>query len=378
MRSKKSIPLIGITLGDPAGVGPEVIVKALARAPKPGRFLVIGDKTAFRFGRGALSSGYDFYDLKMVARGDIVVGKGNEASARASLAYIDAGITLLRQGAIQALVTGPVCKEGISQILHCQTSPLTRQKKGGGRSSPRPGGCSESGANAERGLAPLEEVRSHCKNLSDGARGKHFQGHTEYLAEAFGVKNFEMMFVGRTLRTIVVTRHVPLAKVSSLITREKMLTTLRLGQEAMTKFFIMNRPRIAVCGLNPHAGEGGSIGREEIDVIIPAMNQAKAEGIEVQGPFAADTIFCPTMAKNFDLIISMYHDQGLVGVKALYFKELVNMTVGLPFIRTSPAHGTAFNIAGKNQADPSSMAAALNLAARLGALKAKSSARVAG
>lgn len=314
MKKPRSLPCVGITLGDPAGIGPEVIAHALTddHLSSNVTFALIGDKTIFnRYVRKLPKNVLFSYDLNACRPHDISIGHGDKISAEASLRYIDKAIDLLKHNAIHAIVTGPVSKEGISQL------------------------------------------------------GKHFQGHTEYLAEAFGVKNFEMMFVGGNLRTIVVTRHVPLKQVSRLITTVKVFSTIQLAHGTLANDFRTTKPRIAVCGLNPHAGEGGSIGKEEIDHIIPAIQLAQKAGMQVQGPFPADTIFCPHLSRQFDVIISMYHDQGLVAIKALHFARLVNMTVGLPFIRTSPAHGTAFNIAGQNKADPSSMKAALRLAAQL-------------
>jgi len=319
----KTKPLIGITLGDPAGVGPEVVAKTLAskKLSSRARFLIIGEQAILRQYRKKFPANVFFHDLNIAKPADITVGNGNTISARTALACLEEAVHLLKGKKIQALVTAPVSKENISSL------------------------------------------------------GSHFQGHTEYLAEAFGVKNVEMMFVGDQVRTIVATRHIPLNAVSRAITRDKILATIKLGHMALQKFFKITQPRIAVCGLNPHAGEGGTIGSEEITQIIPAIATAKKSGLNVSGPFAADTLFNPSITQNFDLIIAMYHDQGLVGIKALYFNELVNMTVGLPFIRTSPAHGTAFTLAGKNKADPASMAAAVNLAAKLALLQGPQKAR---
>jgi 4-hydroxythreonine-4-phosphate dehydrogenase len=227
------------------------------------------------------------------------------------VAYIEKAIELLKQKEITALVTAPVCKETITAL------------------------------------------------------GKNFHGHTEFLAEAFRVTNFDMMFVTKTLRTVIVTRHLALREVSPALTGEKIGQTIHLANDALQKYFRIKRPRIAVCGVNPHAGEGGTIGREELTTIIPAIEKAKAKGLLISGPLSADTLFTPMVAKDYDVIIAMYHDQGLIPVKTLYFRNVVNLTIGLPFIRTSPAHGTAFNIAGRNKADPSSMMESIRLAARL-------------
>jgi 4-hydroxythreonine-4-phosphate dehydrogenase len=173
------------------------------------------------------------------------------------------------------------------------------------------------------------------------------------------------MFVSGTLKTVVVTRHIPLAEVPSAITETKVFQTIALTQHSLQRYFKIKNPKIAVCGLNPHAGEGGKMGGEEIEKISPAIQKAQSQGIDAQGPFPADTIFAAGIREKYDAIVAMYHDQGIIPPKTLSFSNLVNMTIGLPFIRTSPAHGTAFNIAGKNQADPASMEAAIRLAAQL-------------
>ena len=192
---------------------------------------------------------------------------------------------------------------------------------------------------------------------------KNFMGHTEYLASAFGVKNFDMMFITPHLRLTIVTRHVPLKQVPGLITQKAVFDSIVLMAKTLKEKFKIRNPKIAVLGLNPHAGEAGLLGSEDIKRILPAIRQANSQGINAKGPLPADTFFA--FPKGFDGIISMYHDQGLAPFKGLYMKELVNFTAGLPFVRTSPAHGTAFDIVGKNKADPSSMMAAIKLACEL-------------
>ena len=309
----KSRPkMIGITLGDPCGIGPEVVAKALAKSSLKSRThcVVIGDARVFRWYSKSLPK-ITFVDLKNCPPENFTLGKPNPVAARASMEYLHQGIVLLKQKKITALVTAPVCKEAICAL------------------------------------------------------GIPFQGHTEFLASAFEVKNFGMMFVTENLKTILVTRHVALNAVSCALNPENIYETIHLLSSALKKYFKMNHPRIAVCGLNPHAGEGGTIGTEEITKIIPAIHRARKNGMKVLGPFAADTLFVPQFLKEFDGIVAMYHDQGLIPIKTLYFSKLVNLTVGLPFIRTSPAHGTAFDIAGKNKADHTSMTEAIKLAEQL-------------
>ena len=310
--SQMKKPVIGITMGDPAGIGPEVIQKAL-RDPalhKLGHFVIIGDfKTFSRYQKKPLSN-IQFLDLKNTGK-KTIFGKVTKENGRASLEYLDTALSLLKAKQISALVTGPLCKEAVQLV----------------------------------------------------SRG--FTGHTEYLASFFNIKKYEMMFVVDDLKIVVTTRHIPLAEVSKKITKASIYDTITMTAQSLQNFFKIRNPRIAVCGLNPHAGEGGRIGKEEIKIIIPAIKKAQKQFPKVCGPFAADTLFCPFNLKNFDAVISMYHDQGLIPIKSASFSKLVNFTLGLPVIRTSPAHGTAFDIVGKDKADPCPMKESIKLAARL-------------
>ena len=293
--SKKNIV---ITMGDPKGIGPEVIQKALAKKSllALGNFIVVGDKKIL----GRMPSVVGVVDLPYKSAGE------------GSLKFLDKAILLIKGGVADALVTAPLSKEAVS--------------------------------------------RCH----------KDFVGHTEYLAEAFDVKDFDMMFVAPHMRLTIATRHVPLKEVPGLITQKAVFDSVALMAKTLKDNFRIKRPKIAVLGLNPHAGEGGLLGHEDRQFIEPAIRKAKAQGINVKGPFPADTFFAfPKDDNPYDGIIAMYHDQGLAPLKGIYMKELVNFTAGLPFIRTSPAHGTAFDIAGKNKADPASMIAAINLAIKL-------------
>ncbi len=312
MLKSRSKP-VAITLGDPAGIGPEVAAKAIQSSAirKLKNLLIIGEFNHFQRHCPQLPSNCTFLDLKNLPKSGWRIGKPSRICAQASLDYLESACALIQRGQARALVTAPVCKEAI--------------------------------------------------NLLD----RHFHGHTEYLAEAFHVKKFGMMFVGGGIKTILVTRHLPIKAVSSALSTQNILETIRLAQGALKSFFKIARPSIGVTGLNPHAGEGGTLGREEITTIIPAIQKAQRLGIRVQGPLSGDTAFTPHVAKQFDALVTMYHDQGLIAVKAKDWDRLVNLTVGLPFIRTSPAHGTAFNIAGQNRANPQSMIAAIELADRL-------------
>jgi 4-hydroxythreonine-4-phosphate dehydrogenase len=207
------------------------------------------------------------------------------------------------------------------------------------------------------------------KALKDGA-GFAFPGHTEYLAHLAGVPRVVMMLASPLLRVVPVTIHIPLADVPRALTADLIEETARITAAALSRDFGIARPRIAVAGLNPHAGEQGAMGREEIEMISPALERLRAEGMEIAGPLPADTMFHAQARARYDAALTMYHDQGLIPLKALDFARGVNVTLGLPFVRTSPDHGTAYDIAGTGQADPTSLIEALNLATDMAARRA--------
>ena len=279
---------IGITFGDVAGIGPEVVRKALAsgKLDKRFRYEVIGESL------------------------QVPLGQVSAKAGRAAAKWVVEGTQRCLSGELAALVTAPLNKEG----LH--------------------------------------------------AAGYDFPGHTELLAKLTRTKKFAMMMVGGGMRVALVTIHIPLAKVSAALTKQKILDVITLSHTAMRRLGF-SKPRIAVAGLNPHAGEGGAFGREEINVIGPAVRAAAKKGIDARGPMAADALFVLARQKKFDAEVVMYHDQGLIPLKLWAFESGVNWTIGLPIIRTSPDHGTAYDIAGKGIADPSSMIAAINFAAKL-------------
>ena len=278
---------IGVTLGDPAGVGPEVVAAALDSMELPEGISV---------------------DVIGSAEGH-TPGQATEASARAALEAMEESARRLLAGEIQAVVTGPVCKHALHRV------------------------------------------------------GFEFPGQTEFFAARAGVENFAMCLTGGALTVALVTAHVPLARVASLLSVEEIVRVGRLLQD----FLILRgkkNPRIAVAGLNPHAGEQGDMGREEIDIIAPAVACLSQMGNFV-GPLPPDTLFHRAVEGDFDGVLCMYHDQGLIPLKLHAFHEGVNVTLGLPFIRTSPDHGTAFDIAGRGVARPDSMRQAIRLAAEL-------------
>ena len=203
--------------------------------------------------------------------------------------------------------------------------------------------------------------------------GYHYPGLTEFLAELTNTKSYTMMLTGRLLKVVLATIHCPLEEVPKKLSRKGIIKTIELASESLQVFFGIARPRIGVAALNPHAGEGGLLGEQELKIIKPAVRQARQKGIEVSGPLPADTLFYFAVKGQFDAIICMYHDQGLIPLKMLHFTDAVNVTLGLPIIRTSVDHGTAYGIAGKGIADPASMIAALKLAAKMARIKEKGS-----
>ncbi|MEX0744012.1 MAG: 4-hydroxythreonine-4-phosphate dehydrogenase PdxA, partial [Phycisphaeraceae bacterium] len=242
------------------------------------------------------------------------VHRPTKQGGQASLRFLDDAVTATRkpieEGGVDAIVTAPVCKESW-QMASCR-----------------------------------------------------FPGHTEFLQHRTKSKRVAMMFQAPKLNVVLATMHVALMDIRNLLTIGRVFDPIELGHAAMQQIGVPS-PRIAVCGLNPHASENGQFGDEERRVIKPAIDMARDLGIDAQGPFPADTVFGPAINGKFDLVVAMYHDQGLIPVKMLAFDEAVNITLGLPIIRTSPDHGTAFNIVGKNQANPGSMQAAIRLAAKL-------------
>lgn len=321
---------IAVTLGDGNGIGPEVTLKALQdpRVAAAGRVLLIGSSAGLQGAasllglpapRTVLSVEESLAVRDRVAFLDPCPGDESpwrpgavEASASAVAAEaIRVAVRGCLDGALRAVVTAPICKEGFARA------------------------------------------------------GIGFPGHTEFLARLTRTRTFAMMLFGGPLRVVLVTRHDPIAEVPRLLTRSLILKHLRLTAQSLP-WLGVKQGRIAVCGLNPHAGEGGTIGREEIEVIAPAVRAAKREGLPVEGPLPADTVFHAAARGDYAAVVAMYHDQGLAPLKLIAFDEGVNVTLGLPIVRTSPDHGTAFGIAGKGLANPSSMIEAIRHAAAIG------------
>ena len=304
-----------ITMGDPAGIGPEVVLKALRdeKIQQLANFLIIGNSGVF------------------------------EKTAHLSKIKLKKGITLLDTGVISKLVFGQAIPAYGKVALHCIKEALQLIKA------------------KEIDILVTAPLNKHTINQA----GYNFRGHTEYLAGATKTKNFAMMLLGGPLRVVLVTRHIALKDVARTLTAKQIYQTLRLTTDALRRYFGISHPRIGVCGLNPHCGDEGIIGKEEIKIIQPAIVRAK-HFAKIVGPLPADALFYFALQDKFDACVAMYHDQGLIPLKMLAMHQGVNLTLGLPFVRTSPSHGTAYDIAGKNKANPGSMIAAIKLAVKIG------------
>lgn len=315
---------LAIALGDPAGIGPEIVAKAwdarFERGLPP--FFAVGDARSIeRVWDGPIArigDPHEAVDLFATAlplfsiedAGEIVPGEPNLGGARCALDSLEVAVGLARAGNAGGMVTAPIAKSQFYDI------------------------------------------------------GFVHPGQTEFIAERCGVarENVAMMLAGPTLRTVPVTIHVPLAQVPALLTTDLIVARARIAERGLQRDFGIAEPRIAVAGLNPHAGEGGALGREELEIVTPAVEQLRAEGIRIEGPLSADTMFHPRARARYDAALCLYHDQALIPIKTLHFDEGVNLTLGLPIVRTAPDHGTAFGIAGRNEADPGAMIAAILLA----------------
>jgi 4-hydroxythreonine-4-phosphate dehydrogenase len=323
-------PVIAVTMGDPAGIGPEVTAKAVAQEAVWDccRPLVVGDagvlakaaalvagRPVFRSISRASEARFDrstpdVLDLGNVDLALLRLGRVSAAAGQASVDYIERAVELARTGQAEAIATGPINKAALK------------------------------------------------------AAGIPYIGHTELLAALLGQERVTTMLATEGLRVVHVTRHVSLAEVASLITRQRVLETIRLTHVGMRRMGFP-RPRLAVAGLNPHCGDDGLVGREEIDAIGPAVEAARAEGIEAIGPIPADSIFFRAIRGEFDVVVAMYHDQGHIPIKTHGFERSITVTLGLPIVRTSVDHGTAFDIAWKGLASAESMVEAIRLAAQL-------------
>jgi 4-hydroxythreonine-4-phosphate dehydrogenase len=327
---------LGITLGDPSGIGPEVALKALqilSGEPDEFKYLLLGDAKLLTslneslginlplhpWSENIVSTEGKYFYAQAGPQLRNSITPGSSIAAESAMAALTAGAQRCLAGELHGIVTAPVNKESIIKLGHS------------------------------------------------------FTGQTEYLSDLARTGRTAMMLLGaddrdRWLRVALVTTHVPIREVADHISKAKIVQTIELAAQSCRDLGLP-RARVAVCGLNPHAGEGGKIGSEEIDTIIPAVQTGRARGIDVAGPFPADTLFYYVFRGDYDAVVAMYHDQGLVPLKMIGFESGINWTLGLPFIRTSPDHGTAYDITGQNKANPQSMLAAINLARRLAKAK---------
>ena len=317
------VPVIALTAGEPAGIGPDLCVLA-ARERQPGRLVIVGDPETLRSRARARGVAFDIpsYDpaatapvslLAIPAATPVHAGKLDPANARHVVAILDRAIDGCRSGEFDAMVTAPVQKSTINEA------------------------------------------------------GIPFTGHTEYLAERTGTRRVVMMLVGGGMRVALATTHLALADVPRALTRGMLEETLRILERDLRGRFGIARPRILVAGLNPHAGESGYLGREEIDVIAPVIDSLAREGLDVKGPFPADTLYTPKVLEGCDATLAMFHDQGLPVLKHASFGRGVNVTLGLPIVRTSVDHGTALDRAGTGEIDAGSLGEALTLGFELAA-----------
>ena len=326
------IKKIAITMGDPAGIGPEVILRALLESPEMRDFcipIVIGDRVVMEEAMHFTGLSVKLNIIRTPEEAKVTPGsvdvidlatlnsfeknKPTAEGGRASASYIRKAVELAVNKQVDAIVTAPISKEALKMA------------------------------------------------------GMNWPGHTEMIAELTGTKDYAMMLAGGPLRVILVTIHTALRNVPDLVTKDKVLKTIRLAKKACSMLGIRN-PRIAVAGLNPHAGESGIFGDEEIREIVPAIEAAALEGLQATGPFPPDIVFNKAYRGEVDIVVCMYHDQGLIPLKMIAFDKGVNVTIGLPIIRTSPDHGTAYDIAwsgSTGKADPSSMIEALKLASHM-------------
>ena len=312
-------------MGDAAGIGPEVTVKAASEKEiyDSSDIVVVGDAGTLQsaakdrlvvkpirsiagadFSRGMLN----VIDLCGIEDGKFKKGKVQAMCGRAAVRYVEHAALMALRGEVSGIVTAPWCKAAVHMA------------------------------------------------------GFEYAAHTEFLANLCGARHFAMMIAARNMRAIPVTRHIAIKDVPRNLTKKKILDAIRTGHSFLKKYGISS-PRLAAASLNPHGGEDGILGKEEKEIIIPALKKARGEGICVEGPFSPDKVFYDTAGGRFDLALAMYHDQALIPVKLLAFRKSINVTLGLPFIRTSPCHGTAFDIAWEDRADPQSMIEAIRFIA---------------
>ncbi|ACD66569.1 MAG TPA: 4-hydroxythreonine-4-phosphate dehydrogenase PdxA [Sulfurihydrogenibium sp.] len=311
---------LAITLGDPSGINSEILLKALNKLPKRNiSYVIYGSKKALEKAKKLTGVDLNIKEIKsindVVKSGiylinlydlDVEFGSSSKETGKASVVYLENAVKDVLEKKADALITLPISKQWIMES------------------------------------------------------GFPYAGHTDYLAEVSGAKEYAMVLMCKKLKVALITTHIPLKDVPSQITKEKIISKVRLINREFKEKFGISKPKIAILGLNPHASDNGNIGNEEQNIILPAVKTLREDGIEITDPLSPDTAF--NRYKDFDIYVAMYHDQGLIPLKLLCFRKAVNITLGLPFIRTSPDHGTGYDIAGKNIADPSSTIEAVELA----------------
>jgi 4-hydroxythreonine-4-phosphate dehydrogenase len=318
---------LAISLGDPSGINSEILLKALNKLPKRNiSYVIYGSKKALEKAKKLTSIDLNIKEIKsindVVKSGiylinlydlDVKFGSPSKETGKASVIYLENVVKDVLEKKADALITLPISKQWIMES------------------------------------------------------GFPYAGHTDYLAEVSGAKEYAMVLMCKKLKVALITTHIPLKDVPSQISKEKIISKVRLINREFKEKFGISKPKIAILGLNPHASDNGNIGNEELNIILPAVETLREDGIEITDPLSPDTAF--NRYKDFDIYVAMYHDQGLIPLKLLCFRKAVNITLGLPFIRTSPDHGTGYDIAGKNIADPSSTIEAVKLAILLNKVK---------
>ncbi len=303
---------IGITMGDPSGVGPAAIIKAMKKVLNLAEFFIIGDEfvlSKVHFPRNLLRKNINIVNVRTVNRKNFAFGRISAEYGEASIRYLDKALSLINSKVISGLVTCPISKESINKA------------------------------------------------------GFKYTGHTEFFSRKTGIKEPVMMLLNESIRFSLVTRHISIKKLPKAITQEKIAHVIRETKRTLIRDFMIHRPKLVVCGLNPHASDNGLLGDEENKIIKPVVNNMRRAGFLIEGPLSADVAIYKALSRDFDAVIAMNHDQALIPLKVTGGRSGVNMTLNLPFVRTSPLHGTAFDIARNPQSvDPQSLIAAINLA----------------
>ncbi len=307
-------PTVAVTLGDPAGVGPEIAARLChdAGSAEAADLIIVGQKVLLE--AGAAACGLEPPQVELVETGqpaEIRPGRPGAASGRLAGEFVRKALELVETGQAEAMATCPISKEALQAAGYSDT------------------------------------------------------GHTTLLARLTGTERPVMMLAGDKLKVVLATIHCPLKEVPRMLSVKGIVHTGLIADQAMRDHFGLERPRLAVCGLNPHASEGGLFGSEEAEIIAPALLELRAAGIEAAGPLPPDTVFWRTLKGEFDVVVAMYHDQGLIPLKLLHFEDAVNVSLGLPIIRTSVDHGTAYDLAGTGKASAASLIAAVKMAARM-------------